>query len=228
MSGGPIAVVGGTGDEGFGLTLRWALAGLEVVIGSRDGGRAEDAASRLKEQAPEAHVSGASNADAVAGSDLVVVTVPYAGQAAIYQSIAPHVREGAVVVDCTVPVAAAVGAKVTHTLGVWEGSAAQQAAALMERGTMCAAFHSLPAALLNDPTVEMEGDVLVCGAKKSARERVRGLVEAIPRLRYVDAGPLENARIIEPITALLIGINRRYKIHSAGIKITGLPGSPPS
>ena len=223
MIDGPVAVVGGTGDEGFGLALRWALAGLEVVIGSRDAGRAGEAAARLKEQAPEANVSGAANADAVAGSDLVVVTVPYGGQATIYQSIAPHVREDAVVVDCTVPVAAAVGAKVTHTLGVWEGSAAQQAAALMERGTMCAAFHSLPAALLNDPAVEMDGDVLVCGAKKSARERVRGLVEAIPRLRYVDAGPLENARIIEPITALLIGINRRYKIHSAGIKITGLP-----
>lgn len=223
MSPGPVAVVGGTGDEGFGLALRWAQAGIEVVIGSRDEGRAAEAADRLKNQVADARVSGAANADAVASCDLVVVTVPYAGQAAIYQSIAPHVKESAIVVDCTVPVAAAVGAKVTHTLGVWEGSAAQQAAALLERGTMCAAFHTLPAALLNDPAVEMEGDVLVCGDKKSAREQVRGLVEAIPRLRYVDAGPLENARIIEPITALLIGINRRYKVHSAGIRITGLP-----
>lgn len=223
MSELPIAVVGGTGDEGFGLALRWAKAGIEIVIGSRDASRADDAASRLREQVPDARVTGAENPDAVAGADLVVVTVPYAGQAAIYQSIAPHVRDAAVVVDCTVPVAAAVGAKVTHTLGVWEGSAAQQAASFLERGTMCAAFHTLSAAVLNDLDAEMEGDVLVCGAKKQARERVRPLVEAIPRLRYVDAGPLENARIVEPITALLIGINRRYKIHSSGIQVTGLP-----
>ena len=218
-----VAVLGGTGDEGFGLALRWAKAGMEVVIGSRDEGRAAGAADRLREQVPEARVSGAANQDAVAGSDLVVVTVPYSGQAAIYQSIADHVRNDAVVVDCTVPVAAAVGAKVTHTLGVWEGSAAQQARAIVEKGTMCAAFHSLPAVLLNDLGVELEGDVLVCGQKKAARERVRELVEAIPNLRYVDAGPLENARIIEPITVLLIGLNRRYKTHGSGIRITGLP-----
>ena len=223
MIDGPVAVVGGTGDEGFGLALRWASAGIEVVIGSRDAGRASDTADRLRNQVSDARTSGAENGDAVAASDLVVVTVPYAGQAAIYRSIAPHVRDDAVIVDCTVPVAAAVGAKPTHTLGVWEGSAAQQAASLLERGTMCAAFHTLSAALLNDLDTEMEGDVLVCGTKKAARERVGALVEAIPRLRYVDAGPLENARIIEPITALLIGINRRYKTHSAGIRITGLP-----
>ena len=223
MSVQHVAVVGGTGDEGFGLGLRWASAGIEVVIGSRDQGRAEETAERLRARVPSARVSGAANQDAVAASDLVVVTVPFAGQAAIYQSIAPHVRDQAVIVDCTVPVAAAVGAKATHTLGVWEGSAAQQAWSFLERGTMCAAFHSLSAALLNDLNQELEGDVLVCGAKKTARERVKELVEAIPRLRYVDAGPLENARIIEPITVLLIGINRRYKTHGSGIRITGLP-----
>ncbi len=218
-----VAVIGGTGDEGFGLALRWAKAGLDVVIGSRDEGRASAAAERLREQVPDAPVSGATNQDAVAASDMVVVTVPFGGQAAIYASIAEHVRDDAVVVDCTVPVAAAVGAKVTHTLGVWQGSAAQQARSLVEKGTFCAAFHSLPAAILNDLDEELEGDVLVCGQRKSARERVQELVEAIPNLRYVDAGPLENARIIEPITALLIGINRRYKTHRSGIRITGLP-----
>ena len=218
-----VAVIGGTGDEGFGLALRWAKAGIEVVIGSRDEGRAGEAADRLREQVPDARVSGATNQDAVAQSEIVVVTVPFGGQAAIYQSIADHVREEAIVVDCTVPVAAAVGAKVTHTLGVWEGSAAQQGASFLARGTMCAAFQTLSAAVLNDLNQDLEGDVLVCGAKKSARERVKDLVEAIPRLRYVDAGPLENARIIEPITALLIGLNRRYKTHGSGIRITGLP-----
>ena len=218
-----VAVIGGTGDEGFGLALRWASAGIEVVIGSRDEGRAAEAADRLRERLPKARVSGAVNQDATAASDLVVVTVPFSGQATIYKSIAAHVREGAVVVDCTVPVAAAVGAKVTHTLGVWEGSAAQQASSFLERGTMCAAFHSLAAVALNDLSVELEGDVLVCGRNKEARERVKDLVEAIPRLGYVDAGPLENARIIEPITALLVGINHRYKTDRSGIHITGLP-----
>lgn len=220
---GRVAVIGGTGDEGFGLASRWAKAGLEVVIGSRDAGRAAEAAERLKEGVPDARVEGLENGDATASTDLVVVTVPFSGQAMIYKAIAPHVREDAVVVDCTVPVAASVGGKVSHTLGVWEGSAAQQAWSFLETGTMVAAFHSLAAVVLNDLDVEVEGDVLVCGSKKAAKERVRALVEAIPNLRYVDAGPLENARIVEPITALLIGINRRYKVHSSGIKITGLP-----
>jgi 8-hydroxy-5-deazaflavin:NADPH oxidoreductase len=218
-----VAVIGGTGDEGFGLASRWANAGFEVVIGSRDAGRAAEAAERLKEAVPDARVEGLENGDATASTDLVVVTVPFSGQAMIYKAIAPHVRDDAVVVDCTVPVAASVGGKVSHTLGVWEGSAAQQAWSFLERGTMVAAFHSLAAVVLNDLEATMEGDVLVCGSKKTAKERVRPLVEAIPKLRYVDAGPLENARIVEPITALLIGINRRYKVHGSGIQITGLP-----
>ncbi|HYN36455.1 MAG TPA: NADPH-dependent F420 reductase [Actinomycetota bacterium] len=218
-----VAVIGGTGDEGFGLAARWATAGIDVTIGSRDEGRAAEAADRLKGLVPSASVSGATNDRAVAGSDLVVVTVPFGGQAVIYKAIAPHVRDDAVIVDCTVPVAAAIGAKVTHTLGVWEGSAAQQGWSFLERGTMCAAFHSLGAVHLNDLDHVMEGDVLVCGSKKAAKARVKELVEAIPKLRYVDAGPLENARIVEPITALLIGINMRYKVHGSGIQITGLP-----
>jgi NADPH-dependent F420 reductase len=217
-----VAVIGGTGDEGFGLAFRWARAGIEVVLGSRDRGRAEAAADRLKDLVPEASVSGAENTAAVASSELVMVTVPFGGQAAIYRSIAESIRPDSVVVDGTVPVAAAVGARVTHTLGVWEGSAAQQAAALLPKGTRtCAAFHSLAAAGLNDPDYEMEGDVLVCGPK-SAKPVVQELVEAIPGLRFVDAGPLENARLVEPITALLIGINHRYDTDRSGIRITGI------
>lgn len=217
-----VAVIGGTGDEGFGLAFRWARAGIEVVVGSRDAGRAEAAAARLKDLVPDANVSGAENSAAVASSELVMVTVPFGGQAAIYKSIAESVRPDSVVVDGTVPVAAAVGAKVTHTLGVWEGSAAQQAAALLPKGTRtCAAFHSLAATALNDPDYTMEGDVLVCGPK-SAKPVVQELVEAIPGLRFVDAGPLENARIVEPITALLIGINHRYETDRSGIRITGI------
>lgn len=222
MTGPPVAVVGGTGEEGFGLALRWAAAGRRVLIGSRDEARARSAARRLLELVPDADVEGFENAVAVSGSDVVVVTVPFSGQATIYKALAPHLRDGALVVDGTVPVAASVGGRATRTLGVWEGSAAQQAQALLPKGTrVCAAFHSLAAAALNDVAARLEGDVLVCG-HKDGKDEVRELVEAIPDLRFVDAGPLENARIVEPITALLIGINRRYGTDRSGIAITGI------
>lgn len=217
-----IAVVGGTGDEGSGLAARWARAGHDVIIGSRDRERAEAAAGELSSRA-DAEMRGADNPTAVGEADVVVVTVPFSGQATIYRSIADHIRDGAVIVDCTVPVAANVGGRATRTLGVWEGSAAQQAQGLLPKGAkVCGAFHSLAAVALSEFENEMEGDVLVCGSR-SGKEVVRDLVEAIPRLRFVDAGPLEAARIIEPITALLIGINHRYGVDRAGIHITGLP-----
>jgi 8-hydroxy-5-deazaflavin:NADPH oxidoreductase len=223
MAVGKVAVIGGTGDEGFGLAVRWASAGIELVIGSRDQGRADDAAERVRALVDKANVTGAENADATAQADVVVVTVPFSGQAAIYKSIAEHVRDDAVVVDCTVPVGAAVGGKVGHVLGVWEGSAAQQAQGILPKGTtLCSAFHTLAAVALGDLASPMEGDVLVCGPK-AGKPVVKELVEAIPNLGYVDAGPLENSRIVEPITALLIGINRRYDTDRAGIAITGLP-----
>lgn len=218
-----IAVIGGTGDEGHGLALRWAKAGYHVTIGSREQAKAETAAAAIAEAVEDANVNGLANADAAAACPVVVVTVPYSGQAMIYKSIADSITPDTIVCDCTVPVAANVGAKVTHTLGVWEGSAAQQAQAFLPKGTiMTAGFHSLAAAALNELDHTMQGDVLVCGAK-AGKDAIRELVEAIPDLRYVDAGPLENARIIEPITALLIGINHRYKTDRSGIHITGLP-----
>lgn len=217
-----VAVIGGTGDEGFGLALRWAAAGIEVVIGSRAAERAERAAQELRARLPGARVSGLVNPEAAAAAGVVVVTVPFAGQADIYRSIAPAIAGDTVVVDSTVPVAAAVGAKVTHTLGVWQGSAAQQAYAMLGRtGRMCAGFHTLAAVALGDLEHPLEGDVLVCG-DKDGKPVVAELVAAIPDLRYVDAGPLENARIVEPLTALLIGINRRYGADRAGVRITGI------
>ncbi|MGH2694064.1 MAG: NADPH-dependent F420 reductase [Actinomycetota bacterium] len=220
---GRVCVIGATGEEGFGLAARWAQAGLEVVIGSRALERAQEAAQRLKEKVADADVIGLENSEAAASADTVVVTVPFSGQATIYKSIAEHVREGAVVVDCTVPVAAAVGGKATHVLGVWQGSAAQQAASLLPKHVhVMAGFHTLAADALAELDTSLEGDVLVCGAK-SGKDVVRELVEAIPNLRFVDAGPLENARLIEPLTSLLIGINRRYGTDRSGIHITGLP-----
>jgi NADPH-dependent F420 reductase len=216
-----VAVIGGTGDEGRGLALRWARAGYHVTIGSREAPKAEKAAAEIAEIAGGT-VDGLANPEAAAACDVVVVTVPFSGQAMIYKSIAESITPDKVVVDCTVPVAANVGAKATHTLGVWEGSAAQQALAFLPRGTvMCAGFHSLAAEALGELDSPMEGDVLVCGLK-AGKEKVKELVEAIPDLGYVDAGALENARIIEPITALLIGINHRYHTDRAGLRITGL------
>lgn len=222
MTPDAVAVIGGTGAAGFGLATRWVAAGLEVIVGSRDAGRAEEAAERLRSLGPEARARGLANPDAATSAPLLVVAVPFAGQAAIYKSIAGHVPDDAVVVDCTVPLAASVGGKAAHVLGVWEGSAAQQGAARLPQGVrVCAAFHSLSASALAEVETPCEGDVLVCGPK-SAQGVVRGLVEAIPDLRYVDAGPLENARLVEPLTALLIGINRRYKTDRAGLRIMGI------
>lgn len=217
-----VAVIGGTGEEGHGLALRWTKAGYDVIIGSRAAERAESTATEIAGRLGGGSVSGLENPAAAAAADVVAVTVPFAGQAAIYKSIADRISDRTVVVDCTVPVAASVGGKATQTLGVWQGSAAQQASSLLPRKTlMCAAFHSLAAAALEEVDSALEGDVLVAGTKQ-AKETVKELVEAIPDLRYVDAGPLENARLIEPLTSLLIGINHRYGTDRSGIRITGI------
>ncbi|MGH2703387.1 MAG: NADPH-dependent F420 reductase [Actinomycetota bacterium] len=220
-----VAVIGGTGDEGFGLASRWAKAGVAVTIGSRDAGRANEAATRLRALLPDAVVEGAINEQAAASHGVIVVTVPFAGQAAIYKSIADHVAEGSIVIDGTVPVSASVGGRATTVLGVWQGSAAQQAQSLLPKGvTTMGAFHTLAAGAVNEIDTPLEGDVLVCGPKKG-KPLVAELVEAIESLRFVDAGSLDQARLIEPLTAMLIGINRRYKIDRAGVRITGLPES---
>ena len=182
--GGPavdtVVVIGGTGAAGFGLASRWAVAGLEVVVGSRDAGRAEEAAARLRSLEPEVRARGLANPDAAASAPTVVVAVPFAGQAVIYKSIAEHLHSDAVVVDCTVPLAASVGGKASHVLGVWEGSAAEQGAARLPDGVkVCAAFHSLSASALAELDTPCEGDVLVCGPR-SGQGVVKELVGAIP------------------------------------------------
>jgi 8-hydroxy-5-deazaflavin:NADPH oxidoreductase len=228
-----VAVIGGTGDLGFGLALRWTMAGLDVVIGSRELDRARDAAVRLERRVLEENermslsvtprVRGLENPAAAEAGDVVLVAVPFSGVVPIYKSIAEHLRPDAIIIDATVPVEASLGGKATHVFGVWEGSAAQLGQAFLPKGTkMCAAFHTLASGAVADLGRPLDGDVLVCGGKE-AKGAVRRLVEIVEGLRYVDAGSLENARIVEPITALLIGINRRYGTDRAGIRITGLP-----
>jgi 8-hydroxy-5-deazaflavin:NADPH oxidoreductase len=220
---GVIAVLGGTGPEGFGLALRWARAGESVIIGSRDAGRAREAAAKIQAAAgSSARVSGEENNAACAAADLLVLTIPFEGHCALLKQIRPAIRPASIVIDTTVPLAASVGGRVTRTLGIWEGSAAQQAAELVPQGVpVVAAFHNTSADTLNGDA-PIDCDVIVCSDDAAAAQTVRTLAAKIPGVRAIDGGKLENARILEQITALLIGLNIRHKGHS-GIRITGLP-----
>ncbi|HKX30211.1 MAG TPA: NADPH-dependent F420 reductase [Blastocatellia bacterium] len=223
MSKEHIAIIGGTGDQGKGLALRWARSGWPVIIGSRDVERAQAVAAEVRDAAGgQAAVEGWGNAEAAAGASLVILTVPFAAQIATLKSIGKNLLPGSVLIDVTVPLEPAVGGRPTRMLGVWSGSAAEQCAELAPDGVrVVSAFHNVGAAALADLRHEIECDVIVCGDDKGAKDRVRPLVEAIPGCRYVDGGALANSRTVEAMTALLIGINIRYKTHT-GIRITGI------
>lgn len=221
----PIAVLGGTGPEGFGLALRWAQAGETVIVGSRDAKRAQEAAEKIKQRAgANARISGDENAAACSAAELLVLTIPFEGHAALLKQLKPAIRPGSIVVDATVPLAASVGGRASRTLGVWQGSAAQQTAELVPQGvSVVAAFHNVGSEILNAPG-PVDCDVIVCSDDPNASQIVRTLAVKIPGVRAIDGGKLENARILEQITALLIGLNIRHKGHS-GIRITGLPAA---
>lgn len=218
-----VAIIGGTGDQGKGLALRWAQAGWSVIIGSRAAERAQTAATEfLVELGGQGDLRGLVNAEAAASASLVVLTVPFAAQLPTLKEIVPALQPGTLLIDVTVPLEPAVGGKPTRMLGVWAGSAAEQCRELAPAGVeVVAAFHNVGAQALSDLSHPVECDILVCGDSKAAKERVRPLVAAIAGCHYVDAGPLANARTVEAMTALLIGLNIRYKKHT-GIRITGL------
>jgi 8-hydroxy-5-deazaflavin:NADPH oxidoreductase len=216
-----IPIIGGTGALGFGLALRWARAGQRIVIASRDAGRAAEAAGRVRDAIPNADVEGLANAAAAARGPVVFLTVPFRAQSEILQAIHPSLRAGQLLVDATVPTAAAVSGKATRLLGVWQGSAAEQAQEMVPDGvTVVSALHTLSARSLGNGS-RLDEDVLICGERKADKARVARLVELIEGLRAVNAGPLEAARIVEGLTPLLISINARYR-SAAGIRITGL------
>jgi NADPH-dependent F420 reductase len=224
MDTNTIAIIGGTGPEGRGLAVRWARAGLRSIVGSRDEQRARLAAHELVDRVGKgAPIEGMENTAAVAAADVVVLAVPFEAQLPTLKQVKGFLRENALLITTTVPLATAVGDRGTRTVGVWQGSAAEQVAeAVPPSVKVVAAFQNVSAALLNsgDP---IDCDVLVCGDHADAKKSVFALIEKIPGLRAVDAGKLENARIVEQITALLIGINIRHKLNFAGIRITGLP-----
>lgn len=218
----PIPIIGGTGALGYGLAVRLLRAGQTIVIGSRKPERAEEAAKRLREAVPGAEVEGLENGEAAKRGPIVFLTVPFRAQSETLTNLKEALSEGQLLVDCTVPLAAAISGKATRTVGVWQGSAAQQAQEMAPDGvTVVSALHTVSAPSMASDD-ELDEDVLICGNRKADKARVAEIIELIDGLRVVNAGPLDQAKIVEPLTALLIGINSRYKTH-AGIKITGLP-----
>jgi hypothetical protein len=207
----------------MGLALRWARAGETIIIGSRDAERAQQAAAAIQQKVGAgSNVSGMENAAACAAADILMLTVPFEGQAALLKQLKSAIAAGSILIDATVPLAAAVGGRPSRPLGVWQGSAAQQAAELApEDVSVVAAFHNVSAELLNGDA-PLDCDVIVCSDDADAAQLTRELAAKIPGVRPIDGGKLENARIVEQITALLIGMNIRHKGH-AGIRITGLP-----
>jgi 8-hydroxy-5-deazaflavin:NADPH oxidoreductase len=218
-----IAIIGGTGPAGMGLALRWARAGETIIIGSRDAARAQQTAETVRQRAgANTQVSGMENSAACAASDLLMLTVPFDGQAALLKQLKNAIRPGSILIDATVPLAASVGGRASRTIGVWQGSAAQQTAELVPKGvSVVAAFHNVSADVLNSDA-GVDCDVIVCSDDPHASQVAMELATKIPRVRAIDGGKLENARIVEQITALLIGLNIRHKGHG-GVRITGLP-----
>lgn len=218
-----VPIIGGTGSLGFGLALRLTRAGVHVVIGSRDAGRAAEAAERAREQVDGASIDGLENPDAARSGPIVLMCVPFRNQSENLTNLKPVLEPGQILVDATVPLAAAVSGRATRLLGVPQGSAGQQAAEMVPDGVeVVSALHTVSASTLGDLGHELDEDVLVAGDSSEAKRRVAELIMRIPGLRPVNAGRLEAAKMIEGLTPLLIGINSRYKTH-AGVRITGLP-----
>lgn len=219
----PVCIVGASGALGFGLALRLGRAGVPVVIGSRDEVRAQEAAQRARDAVPDGEFSGYDNARAVGAAERVILSVPFRSQSETLTNLKGAWREGQLLIDATVPLAAAVSGKATRMLGVWQGSAAQQAQEMAGAGVrVVSALHTISAASLSDLEHPLEQDVLVCGDAPADKRQTAELLQRIEGLRCVDCGRLEMARITESLTAMLIAVNSRYKAH-AGIRLTGLP-----
>lgn len=218
----PVPIVGGTGALGFGLAMRLASARVPVAIGSRSAERAEQAAGRLRERVPGAQVEGLTNERAAQRGGTVLLCVPFRNQSENLTNLKGVLRPGQILVDATVPLAAAVSGRATRVLGVPQGSAGQQAQEMVPEGVrVVSALHTVGAPKLADLGEELDEDVPVAGDDGEAKRAVADLIRQIPGLRPVDCGRLEMARLIEGITPLLISVNGRHKTH-AGIRFAGL------
>jgi NADPH-dependent F420 reductase len=218
-----VAIVGGTGAEGFGLALRLANAGHHVTIGSRDADRGAAKANEARELlGSRGDVDGTDNTSAVRGAPVAIVTVPFSGAAAIYDAISRAISAETVVCDCTSPLMKDVGGRPSHALRPWHGSAAEFVRTLLPKGTrLVAAFHTVGARALRQLEMPVDSDAFVMGDDPEAKRVIGSLVDDIPGMRWIDVGGLQMARIAETMTPLLISVNGRYKIHEAGFRLTG-------
>ena len=218
-----IAILGGTGDQGLGLALRFCRSGRRVLIGSRKADRAVEAAVQVRSQVPSAQVEGFSNEEATAGAEIVILSVPFEHTAGTLKAIKESLRPGQIVVSMTVPLATAIGDGAVRTLGIWQGSAAELVESLVPKGVeVVSAFQNVSSHRLQHLAEPVECDVLVSGAK-AAREKIMALCPLVEGLRALDGGPLSNARIVEAMTALIIGLNVRHKCpEGLGIRFTGI------
>jgi 8-hydroxy-5-deazaflavin:NADPH oxidoreductase len=219
----PVAVIGASGALGFGLAIRLARAGVPIVIGSRDENRAQETAERARATIAEGEFSAHDNAAAAAAAGTVILSVPFRNQAETLHNLAQALAPGQLLIDATVPLAAAVGGKATRTIGLWQGSAAEQAREMAPEGVrVVSALHTVSAASLADLEHPLDQDVLLCGDVAADKRETARLLGRIEGMRCVDCGRLEMARITESLTALLIAVNARYKAH-AGVRLVGLP-----
>jgi NADPH-dependent F420 reductase len=213
-----LAFVGGTGPEGLGLAVRFAAAGHAIVIGSRSAERAQDAAAAVRAKVPGVQVEGNLNEEAVKAAEIVLVTIPFAGHRDTLKALAPAIG-AKIVIDVVSPLAFA-GRQIS-AMPVSEGSAAQQAQALLPQAAVAAAFHHLDAGSLMELEERLEADVLVCGDHPYAKLRALALAEQIAGVRALDAGPLANSRYLEEFTAVLLSLNKNYRAHTA-LRIVGI------
>jgi hypothetical protein len=222
-----LAILGGTGDQGLGLALRFARAGRPVVIGSRREDRAISAADEVRRAVAGADVVGLENAAATQRAEIVILSVPFEHTAPTVKALKDVLVPGQIVVSMGVPLATAIGDGAVRTVGVWQGSCAELVASLLPDGvSVVSAFQNVASHRLQDLGHDVECDVIVSGSK-APRERVMELCRLIPGMRGIDGGPLANARFVEGMTALLIGLNARYRVPSGmGFRLTHLPGAP--
>jgi len=200
------------------------MAGHQVIVGSRSPDRAAEAAKTIAQTARRpVRASGSSNESAVSQADVIVVTVPFTALLETLKTVKPSFKPGQVLVNVSVPLETAVGGRATRTVGVWAGSAGELAASVVPRTvSVVTAFNNVSAELLRDPSKPVDCDILVCSNDDNAKKIVLDLVKSIGGARGFDAGALENSRTVEQITALLVSLNIRYKVKSAGLRITGI------
>jgi hypothetical protein len=216
-------VIGASGALGFGIAIRLAGAGIEIAIGSRELGRAQETAERAQATIAEGSFSAHDNAGAVRAAEVVILSVPFRTQAQTLAGLSDALAPGKLLIDASVPLAVELGGKATRMIGVWQGSAAEQARELVPEGVrVVSALQTVSAASLSDLEHPLDQDVLLCGDSRADKREAALLLERIAGVRCVDCGRLEMARVTESLTALLISVNGRYKAH-AGVRLTGLP-----